>query len=116
MPRAEPEMVLINKFYDFAVWTGKHVAKFPRTYKFTVGDRLQNRVEDILELLIKAKYRRNRLELLQDLAGLTSTTCCRCSVPNPRRLPASLLGYSGHVGGLSTPESDPRRLPARVSG
>ena len=66
MPRAEPEMVLINKFYDFAVWTGNHVAKFPKTHKFTVGDRLQNRVSDILETLIKAKYRRNRLELLQD--------------------------------------------------
>jgi hypothetical protein len=67
MPRAEPEMVIINKFYDFSVWTAKHVAKFPRTYKFAVGDRLLNRVSDIQELLIRAKYRRDRLQLLQDV-------------------------------------------------
>lgn len=61
------EMHLINKFYDLLIWTSNHVGKFPRSHKFTLGDRLQIRAQEVLESLITAKYRRDRLELLEQV-------------------------------------------------
>lgn len=66
MRKTDTEMQLINKFYDLVIWTSNHVAKFPRPHKFTLGDRMQSRLYEVLETLIAAKYRRERLPLLQD--------------------------------------------------
>ena len=67
MRTSKNELHLINKFYELLIWTAKHVAKFPRSHKFTLGDRLQIRMQEVLETLITAKYRRDRLELLQQV-------------------------------------------------
>ena len=61
------ELHIINKAYELLIWTANHVAKFPRSHKFTLGDRLQIRMHEVLETLIMAKYRRDRLELLQQV-------------------------------------------------
>ena len=41
------------------------VEKFPRSQKFTLGDRTVNLALDTLELLIEATYTRDRLVLLR---------------------------------------------------
>ena len=48
------------------VWVSPIINRLPRDKKYTIGDRLLNRLYDVLEDLIKAKYRsRNKLELLE---------------------------------------------------
>ena len=64
MAKASAELIVISKTYDLVIWGSTHIEKFPRTHRFTLGDRLELRLYRVLELLIRAKYRRDRLELL----------------------------------------------------
>ena len=67
MAKAGPEMLLITKVYDLVVWSCRHVAKFPRSHRFTLGDRLEVRLYEVLEMLIRATYTRDRRALLRAL-------------------------------------------------
>ena len=67
MAKAGPEMLLITKVYDLVVWSCRHVAKFLRSHRFTLGDRLEVRLYEVLELLIRAKYPADRRALLRAL-------------------------------------------------
>jgi hypothetical protein len=66
MPKAPEELQVITKAHDFTVWTSNHIAKFPRSHRFTLGDRLELRVLDLLELLLRAKYTADRGDLLRE--------------------------------------------------
>ncbi len=55
----------VPKLYDVIMWLLGRVEKFPRSHKFTLGDRVVTLALDILELLIEATYTRNRLPLLR---------------------------------------------------
>ncbi len=48
----------VPKLYDVILWLLGRVEKFPRSQKFTLGDRTVNHVLDTLELLIEATYTR----------------------------------------------------------
>ena len=67
MAKAGAEMLLITKVYDLVVWSCRHVAKFPRSHRFTLGDRLEVRLYGVLETLIRAKYTRDRRALLRSV-------------------------------------------------
>ncbi len=67
MPKAETELVIIEKTHELLVWTLKHIDKFPRNHRYGVGLRLEQRVTGILELLLRAKYSRNRSAELQNI-------------------------------------------------
>ena len=67
MPKAPPEMAVITKVYDLVIWSCQHVAKFPRSHRFTLGDRLEIRLYEVLEKLLRAKYGRDRLPILRDV-------------------------------------------------
>jgi hypothetical protein len=60
------EMILIDKMYGLVVWTSQHVVKFPRTHRFTLGGRLEDKLNTILEALIRAKYTADRLAVLNE--------------------------------------------------
>ena len=55
----------IPKLYDVIMWLMGRVEKFPRSQKFTLGDRIVNLSLDTLDVLIEATYTRKRLPLLQ---------------------------------------------------
>jgi len=55
----------VPKLYDVIAWLLVRVEKFPRSQKFTLGDRIVNIALDILDTLIEATYTRKRLPLLQ---------------------------------------------------
>ncbi len=60
------ELLVIQKLYDYLAWISPLINRLPRDRKFTIGDRILNRLYDILEDLIKAKYRRNnKIDLLE---------------------------------------------------
>lgn len=60
------EMQAVTKMYDVIKWLIPHVNKFPRSHKFTLGDRITNLSLDVLMLLVSAQYTRKKLDLLQE--------------------------------------------------
>src|SRR5438132_4640184 len=59
------ELVVITKTYDLILWSCKHTGKFPRNHRFVLGERIERNLYDLLEILIRAKYTRNRQESLE---------------------------------------------------
>ena len=62
--RKDEELVVIAKTYDLILWSCNHTGKFPRNHRFVPGERIEQRLYDLLETLIEAKYSRARLPLL----------------------------------------------------
>ena len=52
----ENKETIIQKMYEFLKNTIPVLNKFPRSQKFTLGDRIQNQLSDLLELYIQAYY------------------------------------------------------------
>ena len=65
MANAQQELPLIQKTYDLLLWTTNHIVKFPRSHKFSLGDRMERHLYGILENLLRAKFTQDRVELLQ---------------------------------------------------
>jgi hypothetical protein len=61
-PGSDLQVIAIT--YDLVLWTCRHLACFPRKFRFTLGDRLEHRLYDILDQLLRARYSRDRLPLL----------------------------------------------------
>jgi hypothetical protein len=55
----------VQRCYDLALDLLKRVEGFPRSQRFTVGDRLATAVLDVLEDLVAAAYSRRKRELLE---------------------------------------------------
>lgn len=47
---------IISKAYDLLKYSIPMLNKFPRDFKYTLGDRIQNMQAELLELLIEAYY------------------------------------------------------------
>jgi len=62
--REHEELVVITKTYDLVLWSCHHTGKFPRNHRFVLGERIERTLYDLLETLIRAKYTRQRQELL----------------------------------------------------
>ncbi len=54
------ELTVINKTYDLIVWTVNHTSRFPRNHRHVLGVRIEQHLYDVLELLIEAKFSRQR--------------------------------------------------------
>jgi hypothetical protein len=67
---SNPELPVIRKTYDLVLWSCQHIARFPRTHRFVLGERMERRLYDLLETLLQARYVRDRQGLLQQ-ANLT---------------------------------------------
>src|SRR6201988_293679 len=63
--REHEELVVITKAYDLILWSCHHTGKFPRNHRFVLGERIERNLYDLLELLIRSKYTRNRQEILR---------------------------------------------------
>jgi hypothetical protein len=46
-------------------WSCQHTAKFPRSHRFVLGERIDRRLYELLETLVQAKYTRDRQALLR---------------------------------------------------
>jgi len=60
------ELKVISDLYDFMLWLIRHTEKFPRHHRYSLGISLENRLQAILELLLRAKYTRDRGAALRD--------------------------------------------------
>jgi hypothetical protein len=68
--KKEQELIVITKTYDLILWSCKHTSKFPRNHRFVLGERIERNLYGLLEILIQAKYTKNRQRLLEQ-ANLT---------------------------------------------
>lgn len=55
----------IEAHYQFLMWLVPAIEKFPRSHKFTTGDRIETLALDVLESLIEATYTKERLQHLR---------------------------------------------------
>jgi hypothetical protein len=58
--------VLSEEIYQFVLWQCQIIEKFPRTHKFSIGDRLQDQAMTLLSRVVEATYTKNRGALLRD--------------------------------------------------
>lgn len=61
------ELPILQKMYDLILWYVPRLNKFPRDFKFMLGDRIQAQLYSILEGLIRARYATQKAELLESL-------------------------------------------------
>ena len=54
----------LTRIYDLLLWIVPVLEKFPRTQRFLLGDRIETHLLQIMELLIKAAYTKNKRDLL----------------------------------------------------
>lgn len=54
------EIRVIKDLYKLIKWILLHISKYPRNYRYTLGDRIENRLYDTLELIIKARYAKSK--------------------------------------------------------
>ena len=55
----------IEAHYQFLVWLVPTIEKFPKSHRFTIGDRIETIAIDVLEALIEATYTRERTQHLR---------------------------------------------------
>jgi hypothetical protein len=65
MTQPTGELLVIDKAYELVLWSCRHIANFPRSHRFTLGERMERRLYDVLELLLKAKYSGQKAGLLR---------------------------------------------------
>ena len=63
-PGDRDEFVVLQKAHDLVVDLIPRINKFPRSFKFTLGDRCQDAALDALLLLVEARWRRDRATAL----------------------------------------------------
>jgi hypothetical protein len=59
--------VVVQKAYEFSLWLVRKVENFPRSYRFSVGDRLVHGAMDLLLRLVDAAYARDKAAILGEV-------------------------------------------------
>ncbi|HKO03579.1 MAG TPA: diversity-generating retroelement protein Avd [Candidatus Acidoferrales bacterium] len=57
--------IVVQKAYDLLLWLLPKVEKFPRSFRFSVGDRMVAVGLDLLLLVVEASYSADKTELLE---------------------------------------------------
>jgi hypothetical protein len=55
----------VQRAYELTLWLIQRVEKFPRSFRFSVGDRIVARALDLMEVLLDAAYTADKLEPLE---------------------------------------------------
>lgn len=61
------ELKIISDFYDFMLWLIKHTEKFPKHHRYSLGLTMENRLQFVLGLLLRAKYAKEKTIILGDV-------------------------------------------------
>lgn len=56
---------VVSVMYDFLLYAVPQVAKFPRHQRYLLGERIENSSFLVLELLIAANFKKNRMQELE---------------------------------------------------
>lgn len=61
------ELPIIQKTYDLIKWYVPILNRLPKNHKFTLGERMINRLYNLLEDLIKARFTKEKIEMLKQI-------------------------------------------------
>jgi 23S rRNA-intervening sequence protein len=64
--------IVVQKAYELNLWLIQKVENFPRSYRFSVGDRLVQSVLDLLLRLVDAAYSRDKGRILTEVNAMLS--------------------------------------------
>lgn len=92
------ELKVIQDFYDFVLWLVQHTEKFPRHHRYSLGIAMENRLQRILELLLRAQYSREKAGFLND--ANMELEVLRFQVRLAKDLKALPAKSHGHAAGL----------------
>ena len=103
-PAPRAELLILVHWEELAGWLLDHTGRWPRSARFTLAQRVQNHVLDVLELLVQARYepkgRRRHLQrvnlLLERLRHLLRMAKERGVMPN-RGFETAMRGISKRV-------------------
>ena len=60
------ELRVISDFYDFALYLSQRIERFPRHHRYALGQSIEQRLQLILGLLLRAKYSADKHALLHE--------------------------------------------------
>ncbi|MGB2926087.1 MAG: diversity-generating retroelement protein Avd, partial [Limnothrix sp.] len=63
------ELSIIQKTYDLLKWYIPILNRLPKDFRFSLGSRMSNTLYGLLENLLRARFSRNKIELLEALSG-----------------------------------------------
>jgi hypothetical protein len=63
--KPNPGKAIAEEIFQYLVWLTQKVEKFPRSHKFTLGDRLHLTSLSLLEQVVEATYTKDRGKLLR---------------------------------------------------
>ncbi|MFO7675687.1 MAG: diversity-generating retroelement protein Avd [bacterium] len=61
---ARTEFLVIQRSFDFSCWLLRHTQKFPKSLRFSLAVRIEDRALTVLEAAVSANRRRDKLALL----------------------------------------------------
>lgn len=62
---APAEPALVTQAYDFLLWLVKHVEKFPRAHRYTIGEQVQAAGLAVVLSLVEAAYTGEKIPILR---------------------------------------------------
>ena len=62
----ESELKVISDFYDFMLYLVQRIETFPRHHRYSLGIAMENRMQSLLALLLRAKYVHDKVPYLRD--------------------------------------------------
>lgn len=66
MQKPVKEVNALTRVYDLLLWIIPTLEKFPKSQRFLLGDRIENLLLDIMELIIQAVYTKNKTAFLKE--------------------------------------------------
>ncbi|MFH1824529.1 MAG: diversity-generating retroelement protein Avd [Candidatus Firestonebacteria bacterium] len=64
------ELIIFTKTYDFILWMMNHTMKFPKSSRFSISARIENKLLDFMEMILIANRQRDKLEKLYYADGI----------------------------------------------
>jgi hypothetical protein len=61
------EITILPKLYDLLLWYSGKFSRYPRKYKYIIGERIFSLMLDILEKIIEAKYGKTKTSFLKNV-------------------------------------------------
>ncbi|HXG60368.1 MAG TPA: diversity-generating retroelement protein Avd [Planctomycetota bacterium] len=123
--RGAQEPIVFQHAYDLTRWYADRTAAFPKTHRFTLGDRVQTTLFDLLSVLQDAAYGKGRAEALiraqdcMDKLRLWNRLArdLRCVSPKQYAYAAERIEEIGRqVGGWSRSSPGRGRLASSTDG
>ncbi len=63
------DLIIYQKTYDFLLWLHPVVNKFPKSQRFVLGQRIENKALNVLQSIIRANLERDKTPTLKEMSA-----------------------------------------------